>query len=265
LLVAFGLAGVTLALHAALGDSKPVEFLADFGDGGSFDRWRWTLVPRSPPGVQLDLSGDSLHIVVPPGPSGRPPAVFRANFQIEGDFLLRMDYQIAALPKPKNEWVNVEIFLEGADGFASVARTNDAAHGHGYIMWFDPRDKQKAPGAWKHIPTSDQSGTLRLERVGNELVYSAASAVPGTDNRIGAAAFGSGPIHKIEFHVITRQELDSAVDVTLDNMAVKAARIIESQRPATSTFGPRSWIGGLAVVGGIAGTMLWLWYRKGAA
>jgi hypothetical protein len=260
LLAALAMAGATLAFQVFFGDPKPVEFLEGF-TGGSFDRRKWMLIPQSPPGVQFDLSGDSLHIIVPPGPSGRPAASFRANFQIEGDFELRMDYQIGSLPKPKNEWVNVEIFVDGTDGFAAVIRTNHAAQGHGYTMWFDPRDKAKAQGVWKHVPTSDQSGTLRLQRLGSEVHYWAAA--PAKDlNRIGSVAFGSGPIHHIEFRVIA-PKLESPVELTLDSIAVKADRLIERERPATSRFGPRSWIGGVAVVGGSAmATLVWFWYRR---
>lgn len=207
--------------------------------GETFDRARWSVDRRSPPGVRVDLGGESLRIAVPGGPAGRPPAALRALFSIEGDFELRADYALEALPRPAQEWSNVEIFIDGPDGAAAVIRTNHATLGDGYTLWCEPAPG-RGPGAWKHVPTGDRAGTLRLERVGHELRFWAAA--PGHEPRqLGTAPFGDRPVRRIEFRAITPR-LRVPLAFRLDDIIARADRLIEPPRPADLMYGRSPWV-----------------------
>ncbi len=226
--------------------------------GQTFDRARWSVDRRSPPGVQIDLDGEALHVVVPPGAAGRPPAALHAKFALEGNFDIRANYAIKALPRPSKEWSNVEIFINGPDGAAAVIRTNHASQGNGYNLWFEPAPGLGIGGAWKHVPTGDKAGTLRLERVGRELRFWAAAS-GGQWQQIGSVPFGDQPIRQVEVRAIT-PALASALDFRLDDVIIRADRLIEPPRPSDSMSAWRLW-----VFVGIAALVLaafWIWWRK---
>jgi hypothetical protein len=237
--------------------ASPGEISETFA-GDTFDRTRWWFDRRSPPGVRVELGGEILHVVVPPGAAGRPAASLRAQFAVEGDFDIRAEYEIKALPRPPKEWSNIEIFISGPDGAAAVIRTNHAVAGDGYSLWFEPSSGKGTGGAWKHMSTHDDAGTLRLERIGQELRFWAA-ARGGKMKMIGAVPLGDGPIRQVEVRGIA-PATRSALDYRVDNISVRADRLIEPPKPADSLIGRGAWK--IMAIFPLGAAVLWAWQRR---
>lgn len=242
----------------------PVEVRESFA-GRSLDRARWMVDGRGPQGVKVNLRGGALHFVVPAGPSGRPPVALRSLFGLEGDFDIRADYEARSFPRPRKDWASIEIFVTGLDGAAAVIRTNHASLGPGYSLWCELAPGRVARGAWKHVPTRDRAGTLRIERVGRELRYW--TAEPGGGFRaLGSTDFGDGPIRQVEFRA-TVPDSKEALDFSLDNVAVRAGRLtaragrsIEPPAPSVSIFGAGIWVCG--ILAPLAAATAWFLFRK---
>lgn len=235
------------------GEGKPV--IQEGFDGGSFERRLWSLDRRNPPGVSVSLDRGELRWQIPPGPLGRPAAVIQSRCTIGGDFDLRAQYRIETLPMPREGWSNVEIFISGGDGDAAVIRTNHATEGAGYSLWFEPSTGRDVEGSWKHVPTRDDSGLLRLRRVGQTLEFVAGD---GEGQPVGSVEYGGGPIDRVEFRIATAALRSPAV-VAFDDLTIEGDRIVEPPPPADSNVGPRTWaaIGAVfAVVLAIGGVIL---------
>jgi hypothetical protein len=223
--------GLALAALFVVGRSSPVhaaeppsKLVLDFAED-KFDRSRWSIDPNSPPGASISLRQQALRVMIPPGPHGRPPAAIRARFKFEGDFEVKMDYQIQALPKPTKEWINISILVEGADGKVAVIRQNHSSMGQGYGAWAQLPPPPPGRGLWAHWPTEDTHGTLRLARTGSEITFEAAGPL-GEFHRIASQEFGTGRVEILEFDLMATPATTSPVDVTLDNISVTADRIL---------------------------------------
>ncbi|MGO8752791.1 MAG: hypothetical protein ACLQNE_43165, partial [Thermoguttaceae bacterium] len=151
----------SVAPIGALADPKPQRIEEAF----SHDQVARVLWMTERAGARVDPGGGQLTIVVPKGPQGRPPAGLQSRFHIEGDFDARAQYRIGSWRKPKKQWINLDIVVEGPDGAASVIRTNHAELGSGNSFWYGPADS-KRQGAWKQVATNETSGWLRLKRSG---------------------------------------------------------------------------------------------------
>lgn len=163
-----------LAFSLATADgSEPAQLRENFSDGRWDAHW-WSVDTRSPPGVKVNTEGEALRFVVPPGPDGRPPAVMKGRFRLEGDFEIRTDFSIEELPMPKTGWTNIEVFIEGGAGPASVMRTNHSTEGSGFSMWWEP-SKKGTPGSWKHFKAESKQATLQLKRKGDKLTFTSSS------------------------------------------------------------------------------------------
>jgi hypothetical protein len=226
-------------------------------DGGKLDSSNWMIDPMSPPGVKFDLVADGLRIRLPPGTHGRPPAVMQSRFEIEGNFDIRLSYRIGSLPKPKREWSNIEIYIDGQDGQAAVIRTNHAEVGPGYTLWYGPPKGSNKKGAWKHIPNRDDVGTLRLERSGRRLRFEAGYRPDGL-REIGEVDFGDGTVEKLQFRLLV-PETQADTDVAFEDVRVRADRLIGAPPPSKTMFGPRAWLGVVLVL--LAASSVGIWIR----
>ncbi len=208
----------------ARGDDPKTTLLPDF-DMGKLDRTLWSLNTESPAGVDMTPSGRSLRIVIPPGRAGRPPAEVKGRFKIEGDFELKMDYQIQSLPKPQKEWINVAILVGGAGGLAAVYRTNHFKEGQGYSAWTESGEGPRKKNYWVHKPTEDPRGTLRLVRSGSQLIFEAAGP-DGKFQKVATREYGKGPVDTVGFHIMASPAVTVPIDVTFANISVTAERIV---------------------------------------
>jgi hypothetical protein len=263
-------------------DGELTEIRENF-DGARWSRHWWSIDQHSPRGVKVDLSGNALHFVVPPGPAGRPPAAMKGRFFLEGDFDVRVDYAAKSLPQPKSEWINIQVFIDGAGGPAAVIRTNNSTAGSGYSLWWEPH-REGAKGGWAHEPTESLKGTLRLTRVGETLRFwyaenvvpslrdgdptDAVATLADTDPadegfvEIGSAKYGADAITSVELWVSV-PELPSPVDVTFDNLVVSADRIRDPSVPAPSAVGPRGAYRLIAAgCAGVLAIAAWLTWRS---
>jgi hypothetical protein len=215
-------------------------------DSQNFDRDRWSIDPRSCPGLKSDLLANALHLVIPPGSANRPPAGLQGKFKIEGDFEIRMDYLARSLPRPQKDWSNVEIEIEGGGGAAAVIRTHHSKEGQGYTLWFGPSKGSGKAGKWKQIPTNASAGTLRLERSGGLLRYWVADQ--GQEPRkLGEVDYGTDPVDRVNIRV-TAPASRSATDVTFDNIEVKADRIVGPSATAKPLLRRwETWVAALVV------------------
>ena len=223
--------GVTLTIlmvvygcTPARGDDPKTKLLLDF-DSGKLDRTLWLLNTESPAGVNMTPSGSSLRIVIPPGRAGRPPAEVKGRFKIEGDFELKMDYQIQSLPKPQKEWINVAILVEGAGGKAAVYRTNHFKSGQGNSAWTESGEGPEKRVFWVHKPTKDSRGTLHLVRTGSQLIFETAGP-EGKFQKIATREFGKAPVDTVGFHILASSAVTDPIDVTFANISVTAEKIV---------------------------------------
>lgn len=236
-------------------DAQKALIREDF-DQNRLDPANWS-VERV--GAQVDPGDGALRLVIPEGPQGRAPFGLQGLFRIEGDFGIQADYAIGTMPTPKNDWLNMEIFVEGAAGAAAVIRTNHAKEGSGYSLWYEAAGPKPA-GAWKQVKTTDRSGTLRLERTGEELRFMVAGAGEKTFRELGRVGYGAGSITAVWFRVIV-PETTLATDVAFDNIAIEADAIIGPPDPADSMFGPGALFAA-ALVTGCIGIVAFRYYRR---
>ena len=206
------------------GDDPKTTLLLDF-DSGKLDRTLVAQYGEPGEGVNMKPSGSSLRIVIPPGRAGRPPAEVKGRFKIEGDFELKMDYQIQSLPKPQKEWINVAILVEGAGGKAAVYRTNHFKSGQGNAAWAESGEGKEKRVFAVQKPTEDSRGTLRLTRTGSQLIFETAGP-SGKFQKIATREFGKAPVDTVAFHILLSPAVTEPIDVTFANISVTAERII---------------------------------------
>ncbi len=199
---------------------------------------RWIVDPLSPPRGATEVDGETFRVVIPPGPDRRQPASILAGFGLEGDFSVSLRYRVREMPRPATGWTNLEIFVAGRDGFASVIRTNHSVLGPGYTLWFEPPKGSDRRGSWRQISTVDPSGSLHLARNGRRLSFSGGFD-GGPGSAIGEVDFGLGPIDRLEIRVSV-PETSKVVDVEISSPSVAADRFIYPPSPAPSLFGPRA-------------------------
>jgi hypothetical protein len=248
---------IALAAGHAVAAAQPQRITEAF-QRDTFDKTLWTIERL---GAKVDATGGQLKIAVPKGPAGRPPVGLQSRFRIEGDFDIRAGYAITAWPMPKKEWINVTIFIEGADGAAAVFRTNHSKVGSGYALWHEAADKTR-PGAWKQVATKDTKGTLRLKRSGDQLRFLFGGPAESAPRELGAISYGTSSITALRFQVIVPETL-APVEVAFGTIEIEAERLIGPKAPAGSMFGRRAWLGIGATVAVAAALAAFLWLRAG--
>jgi hypothetical protein len=256
--VAASLASASIA--TAL-DEQPAEVDESFANR-DFDRARWTMGNLNVAAAKADLSRGTLRLVVPAAPAMRPLLGLDSRFGLEGDFEISVDYTLRSLPRPEKEWVNVSIYIQGADGQAAMTRTNDLKSGQGYNVWFQPGAGSKAKGAGQSVPTEDKAGSLKLERVGSELRCSAAAKGQSL-HQIAAVEFGTRPVQQVGFHILA-PAMKAPVDVEFDNVHVKAERFTGLAPPTPAGYGVLLWVLAAGVVF-IAAALVWWWRNRSIA
>ena len=235
-------------------------------DDYAHDKWR--IEKFDPKDMTVDVTEGSLHIVAPPGPKGRAPFRIVSKFGVDGDFEATMDFNVNDLPKPEEEFVTAEIILSGKGGMAHFSRVNHAGAGHGFIVYFAPPKESGKKSIWKHEAGEYSKGTLRVKRVGGELIF---SVLPDGDTDyvdIVRADYGPHHIDRVTYSVNVAGTVDVPVDIRLDNLEVKnltpqeVAVEKEAQTPR-SMLGPASWIAFGLIVVLAAGVGFFLWKSKG--
>ncbi len=164
-------AGVLAALQSperALADDATVTEVEESFAAKDFDHARWSLSNTSVAVTKTDFSRGVMRLIIPPGSEMRPLIGLSSRFGLEGDFDVSVDYSLRSFPQPEKEWINLSIFVAGADGMAAISRTNVHGSGHGYSRWFQPPADSKRPVQANGVKTDDKTGTLRLARVGKE-------------------------------------------------------------------------------------------------
>jgi hypothetical protein len=240
----------------AAADSPPQRIEETF----SHDRFDKALWVAEQVGARVDPAGGLLRIVVPKGPPGRPPVGLKARFSIEGDFDARAGYIIGSWSKPKKEWINLQIVVEGPDGVATVIRTNHAQVGSGYSLWYGPPPDSKRSGAWKFLASSDTSGTLRLKRTGERLHFLFCGPAAADFRELGAIDYGTAPITALKFWLVV-PETGWPVEVAFPWIEIEAERLIGLPAPSGSTLGRRVWLGTGALLLVAGGLGAWAWRR----
>jgi hypothetical protein len=86
-------------------------------------------------------------------------------------------------------------------------------------------------------------GTLRMRRAATLLTFEYTEGEASDDViELGQLDYGDGPVTSVEFWVSV-PETNSPVDVTFDDVRVRADRIVDPSVPAESAFGPQAWYG----------------------
>ncbi len=200
-------------------------------DGQEYDRHLWE-VGDLPPGGFINFEGDALHIVIPPGGKARHPAAFEGRFQLEGNFSVRARYRLEAWSPPPADWINLEIKVQGGDGYAAVIRTDHAMDGPAYVALSTPA-AGVSNGLWKATTTVSRAGEIRLEREGRRLRFWARDA-GGSDLLLGESEFGGKAIDAISFRV-TVPATTSTVEARFDEIEVVADRIVAAPVPVATS------------------------------
>lgn len=250
------LAGIFSA--ACLADEPNRQVVADF-EGNTYDRELWS-IHRA--GARVDPADGRLGVYIPPGPAGRGPVGIESRVRLEGDFTIRGAYRIGAMPMPAQDWINIEIFVEGPDGVATVMRTNHSKEGSGYSLWFEPPATSQAKGAWSQTESQDSLGELILSRKGEALSFAAANGAGSQRYELGTIPFGKQAITRVFFRVVV-PETKSPVDVAWDDLQLSADRLIEPPRPSKSLFGRQGWLLFLIItLAGAGAVAAALWQRR---
>lgn len=221
---------------------------------GTFDRMLFRAQP-SPNSGRWDLSDGTLNAQVRPGKPGQPPLKFVGEFQLAGDFVVSARYRLKSLPHPSTASGsnNVEIFLSGPDGFATVFRNNEAgAAGDGYGFYV--RHTADGKVDYKHVSTKDRAGTLQILREGGTLRFLAGRPEGGLAE-IGGVEFGRGPIKDVMVQVLANSTKDG-IEARFERVDVRSdrvARLLDPSSAGTSTVSQIVLINlGLAAAGWVA-------------
>lgn len=243
-------------LYAATCSAVEIREAFEKGDP---DRSRWALLLGG--NLSFDDESGWMRLSLEPGPAERGPVGLKSTFQLPGDFETSCDYEIREIAPPEEHWINLEIYLEGTDGSAAVIRNTVATDGEGYAAWSHSPDENRQ-GAWNRVITTDRRGTLKLQRVGEKLLFQ----FVGTDGQtetLEEYAFGAGPIDSVQFRMHTPSATQTRTEIAMGNLVVRADEISEPPSPATSPVGKFGWarlIGiGSVLILALAG---YLWWRQ---
>ncbi len=254
---------VALVLAVGSGRAWSDETIETRFEGKTFDRWLFRTESGST--GRWDVSDGSLHAIVRPGQAGRAPLKFAGEFHLEGDFEVTADYRIKTLPHPKSApgSNNIEIFVAGPDGFATLFRNNEsgsAGDGYGFYHHNTLTDAKR----FEHTPTADTFGTLRLRREGRTLLFFAGK--DGATEELGSVVFGTGPIDSVLLQAIANTTTD-AIDARFERFAVSASKIHRLLTRPPEGMSRETRLGWVALGCGavlVVGYLLYRWSRSPA-
>jgi len=195
-----------------------------------YDRWafRAMALPSGSYRGRWQEVDAGLRGALPAGPKDRRPVQLVGLFDLEGDFEVEARFRARKLPRPGGGSGSnrVEVRVGGSDRSASVFReASPEAEGFGYAV----ETPFGVGDAEKHSPSKATSGRLKVRRVGTTLSFWKGEG-GGPIAELGSVDFGSGPIREVAFQVAARGTTD-AVDVTFEEVAVRADRIVRRESP----------------------------------
>jgi len=248
-----------LGLSLAAGEAFAAELVEDF-HRGQFDRDSWTVDPRNPPGVKMDLKGERWHVVIPAGEQERPPAQLQSRFKLDGDFDIRVDFELLQFVPPEDkQTLKIELYISSEGGSASVMRQAHPDAEAAYAIWYGPPKDSAKKGIWKRVEGAANAGVLRMRRQGSILVFEATE--PGQDLAVplGEVEFGRDAIQQVALRVGVPATKKST-DVAFDHIWIAADKIIGVRKPEDSLIGAWGIAGMLAFFGtGLLLLMLARW------
>ncbi|WP_145368733.1 hypothetical protein [Maioricimonas rarisocia] len=167
----------------------------------------------------------------------------KSRFRLEGDFDIRAEFSIESLPMPRDGWINVELFIDGPGGPASVMRTNHSTEGAGFSCWWEPPAKG-VPGVWTHVGSESKRATLQLKRERDLLTFHILNPGKMLDSsqetpdqiQLSSVKYGTLPIDRVELRVAV-PETETRGNVAFHNVSIDADEIPESMA-AGSPIGP---------------------------
>jgi hypothetical protein len=205
----------------------------------------------------VQVEDGQLHLVIPRGPDGRPPVGIQSRFQIEGDFDVRVGYGLVSVPAIKTGDIRVHLGAHGPGIAGTMAHFIQPRGPHQQVFWRRPDKEQGIPAVRIASPTRERSGSMRLQRLGEELIGYVAG--PGEEFReLGRTSFGTGPITTFMLSA-SFPATDSNLEITYDNVEIQADRITL----LTPGSGPRRWLwpAGIAVYVAVAFVAYWRFRR----
>ena len=245
------LLGLVLATTLCAGAAQADEIVERFANH-NFDSWLFRINANNSKG-RWDLAGSGLRGVVPRGSATRQPLALVGQFRLEGDFRVGLDYAINALPEvPDGRGRNnLEIWIKGAAGSASLARSGEVRPSYIYHV---QHPKASSPHDFRVIPTKQKVGRIEIVREGSLLTFRGGG--PGDLRDLGSVRFDREPIDEVAYQVVPFRSTD-ALDVRIDQVDARAERIIRLGGPTGS--GRLVWIvaGALGVVVLLVTALVW--------
>lgn len=241
-------------LAIGCGPSSPASVnVTESFDGNSYDRAQWQLATPNEAVGKVEVVDDALLITAPPADKARPQIGNHGKFSIDGDFDISMDFELLTpLPEATQEYINVELIVTGIDGIAHLSRANHKGAGNGIVAYFKP-SSESGKTVWKHLPTTEKSGTLKLVRQQDQLAFLFQTADGSHQEPVATASFGLGPIHKVSVALSVSSPTKEALKVRVDNLRVRSGSEEGSRFVSVIV-----WLtpGVFLILGGVA---FWLW------
>ena len=249
-----------LACCAVAGCGQPgmpaVDFTERFDGNSANAIWQMTTIDSTL--GTMEIVDDALVFTAPPAAEPRPQMRNAGMLQFDGDFEVSMDFELLTpLPEPEKDYANLELIVHGPAGTAHLSRVNHKGSGNGVVAYFSASGSGK--DVWKHVPTNDASGTLRMVRVADNLDFlfvGASSAEPVT---VASAPFGSGAVRGLSIALSVKTPTTAPLKVRVDNVAV------HSRTGGGSMLTPVLVVVGVMAFLGIGIVGLWLRRRGGSA
>lgn len=241
-------------LAIGCGPSPPaaVNVIESF-DGNSYDHAQWQLATPNEAVGKVEVADAALLITAPPADKARPQIGNHGKFSFVGDFEIGMDFELLTpLPDATQDYINLELIVTGTDGIAHLSRANHKGSGNGVVAYFKP-SSESGKSVWKHSPTTEKSGTLKLVRQQDQLTFLFQTADGSHQESVATASFGLGPIHKVSVALSVSSPTKETLKVRVDNLRVKSGSEDGSWHVSAIV-----WLmpGVFLILGGVA---FWLW------
>jgi hypothetical protein len=210
-------------LSIGCGQSPPASVhVTESFDGNSYDHAQWQLATPNEAVGKVEVVDDALVITAPPADKSRPQIGNHGKFSFVGDFEISMDFELLTpLPDATQDYINLELIVTGTDGIAHLSRANHKGSGHGIVAYFKP-SSESGKSVWKHLSTTEKSGTLKLIRRQDQLAFLFQAADASEPEPVATASFGQGAIHKVSVALSVSSPTKEALKVRVDNLRVKS-------------------------------------------
>ncbi len=228
--------------------------------GGRFPRPLFTKVGRDPDRlVRTEVGG--LRITLPAGPKAWPQTGFSPRFPVSGEFDVIVSYEILNLETPKNGYGSgVMLWVLSSDNQgAAITRSHRVQEGNVYSLdRASPNESGKLHHDVRFLPTSAQSGRLRLRRTGETLHYLAAEGADGEFSELRQEPFSSADLKAVLIAA------DPGGSPTALDVLIPDVRFRGEERKARSGWIWLAGLGALALLGSAVaavGAVRW-WKRR---